>query len=221
MPYLTPDSAPDSADCRALFIPNTLDWLAIVTGALQELTFAYNWEKFGAVTPQEAADRAFTMLNDFIDNGGCNSSSRMIGEIIPYAGSASPQPTLLMCDGQSLLRADYPDLFAAIGTLYGSVDSSHFNIPDLRGRTLIHQGGGYTIATPVGEATHTLTTAEMPAHSHTSPAYPLYSVGNYLTTNLANGGVTNVATSSAGSGEAHNNVQPSMPISYLIVAKAA
>lgn len=219
MPYLTPNTAPDNAVCRALFIPDDLEWIALITGALQELTFTYNWEKYGTITPQQAADRAFTMFNEFIDNGGCNSSSRMIGEIVPYAGSTSPQSTLLMCDGQSLLRADYPELFSVIGTLYGSADATHFNIPDLRGRTLIHQGGGYTIATPVGEATHVLTIAEMPEHSHRYAYNPGAFTASITAVNSSDQNNHTTDTSLVGSGEAHNNVQPSMPISYLIVAK--
>lgn len=222
MPYLTPDVSPGSTLCRAIFIPATDDWIAIVTGALQELTFAYNWEQFGAQTPQNCADRAFEMLSEFIDNEiGC----RVIGEIIPFAGASSPQPSLwLMCNGQSLLRADYPDLFAVIGTAYGSADITHFNIPDLRGRTLIHQGSGYTLANPVGSATHTLTEAEMPAHVH---AYDPVIIGDL---DVEGAGVPqpNAAqivpvitenTYSTGGSGAHNNMQPSMPISYLIVAK--
>lgn len=57
----------------------------------------------------------------------------MTGVVLPYAGSSSPSGWLL-CYGQSLLRSDYPELFANIGTTYGSVDGTHFNLPDLRGR---------------------------------------------------------------------------------------
>lgn len=39
----------------------------------------------------------------------------------------------LECDGSSLLMASYPDLYATIGTTFGSADATHFNIPDLRG----------------------------------------------------------------------------------------
>ena len=40
----------------------------------------------------------------------------------------------LECNGSSLVRATYADLFAIIGTLYGTADGTHFNLPDLRGR---------------------------------------------------------------------------------------
>lgn len=53
------------------------------------------------------------------------------GDII--ASGASSRPGSLLCDGTSYLQSAYPALFAAIGTAYGSADSSHFNVPDLRG----------------------------------------------------------------------------------------
>lgn len=55
-----------------------------------------------------------------------------VGEIKMYAGATAPTGYLL-CDGASLLRASYPDLFALLGTTYGSVDGSHFNVPDFGG----------------------------------------------------------------------------------------
>jgi len=58
------------------------------------------------------------------------------GMVTPYAGSTAPAGWLL-CAGQSLLRADYPNLFAAIGGTYGAVDATHFSLPDMRGRTAV------------------------------------------------------------------------------------
>ncbi len=55
------------------------------------------------------------------------------GAVIPYAGGSAPAGWLL-CDGASLLRTEYSTLFATIGDTYGSVDGTHFNIPDLRSR---------------------------------------------------------------------------------------
>ena len=48
--------------------------------------------------------------------------------------AATSAPTgWLIANGASLLQTDYPALFTAIGTTYGSVDSTHFTLPDLRG----------------------------------------------------------------------------------------
>ena len=106
-----------------------------------------------------------------------------IGAITDFAGSTAPDLWLL-CYGQSLLRADYPALFTAIGTLHGSTDSTNFNVPDCRGRIragLDNMGGSSasrlsvimsstTMGATGGSAQITLTTAQMPQHQHTFSA---------------------------------------------------
>lgn len=67
MPYLTPDEAPETTRCRALLIPDDKEWLALVTGALSELTHDYNFEQFGMATPQEVAQRFIDMLAEYVD----------------------------------------------------------------------------------------------------------------------------------------------------------
>lgn len=59
-----------------------------------------------------------------------------IGTILPFPGTTIPDGYLL-CSGTSLLRTDYPDLFKVIGTTYGSADSTHFNLPNIKGKTII------------------------------------------------------------------------------------
>jgi microcystin-dependent protein len=82
----------------------------------------------------------------------------------------------LLCDGSSLSRTQYADLFDVIGTSFGpgSNPGSTFNLPNCKGKVLGSIGhdtskslsdrdlGDYT-----GSETHTLTTAEMPSHIHT------------------------------------------------------
>lgn len=46
----------------------------------------------------------------------------------------------LACDGASVLRADFPALFDAIGTTYGAVDGDHFNVPDVQERVVAGPG---------------------------------------------------------------------------------
>jgi len=88
-----------------------------------------------------------------------------IGFIAPYAGSSVPTGWLA-CDGSSLLRSSYPTLFTAIGTTYGAVDGTHFNLPDCRNRMVIGAGSTYSLAATGGAASKTLSVAEMPAHTH-------------------------------------------------------
>jgi microcystin-dependent protein len=54
-----------------------------------------------------------------------------------WGGTIASIPTgWLFCNGDNQLRANYPALFAAIGIIYGSMDASHFNIPDFRNQLL-------------------------------------------------------------------------------------
>ena len=178
----------------------------------------------------------------FEDDAGVESVLlREAGMIAPFAG-ASPPTGWLLCDGSSLLRTDYARLFTAIGTTWGSADGTHFNVPDYRGRTLIGAGTGSgltarTIGTQnIGEETHQLTTGELASHSHTisdgghTHTLPGYTQSDgYTAGRLAGGGNTQevtattsssatgiTGTNTAGSGTAHNNMQPSAVVYWII-----
>lgn len=235
MGFLTPNDSPANNTGRAIFIPNDRDWIALVTGALEALTFAGNFTPFGDVTPAEAAARFTTMFDDFCFQVG---TVHMIGELIAYAGSASPDTArYLFCDGASVLRGDYPDLFAVIGTAYGSADSTHFNVPDLRGRSPAGVGTGtgltaVTLGESYGEETHVLTVGELAQHSHSDTGHT-HGEGTAIPT-IINGGLEAPASSATpsvgttgvgyanlgntGSNDAHNTVGPRLGVNYLIVA---
>lgn len=89
------------------------------------------------------------------------------GQIVLSAAINNP-PGTIPCDGRSLSRTDYPELFDAIGTKYGTDSNSTFNIPDLRGRCAIGVSDSYNLGATGGEETVTLTKAMMPAHTHTA-----------------------------------------------------
>lgn len=74
----------------------------------------------------------------------------------------------LLCNGLAISRTTYARLFQSIGTLYGVGNgTTTFNVPDLRDRVPVQVGTVYpTYGATGGEFTHTLTTAELPAHSH-------------------------------------------------------
>ena len=57
------------------------------------------------------------------------------GTVLPYMGSTAPSGWLL-CNGASVSRSTYKDLFSVIGTRCGSISSASFNLPDFRGRFL-------------------------------------------------------------------------------------
>jgi microcystin-dependent protein len=106
----------------------------------------------------------------------------MTGTVLDFAGVTAPDGWL-MCYGQAVSRTTYKNLFDQIGTTFGAGDgSTTFNVPDLRGRICVgkdNMGGtaanrmtsaggvtGTTLGAVGGAETHTLTTAQVPAHTH-------------------------------------------------------
>jgi microcystin-dependent protein len=93
------------------------------------------------------------------------------GSIIQWSSDTAPA-NWLICDGAAVSRNTYSSLFAAIGTTYGVGDgSTTFNIPNLKGKVAVGKDSAQTEFDTLGEAggakTHTLTSGEMPSHTHT------------------------------------------------------
>src|SRR5207302_7432802 len=57
-------------------------------------------------------------------------------------------------------------LFNLIGTTYGGDGQSTFALPDLQSRVPVHVGPGFALAQTGGAEAVTLTTSQIPAHSH-------------------------------------------------------
>lgn len=153
------------------------------------------------------------------------------GVVDIFAGATIPQGWL-ECNGASLLRADYPELYTAIGTTYGSADSTHFTLPNLKGRVVVGQDTGDTsfdvLGETGGEKTHTNSAAEsgMPTHQHALPhgvvGWPDYvsganwnGWGTVSMSKVTQYGNTSDATGVAAS-QGHNNLQPYMALKYII-----
>lgn len=134
------------------------------------------------------------------------------------------------CNGQSLPINQNQALFSLLGTTYGGNGTTSFNLPDLRGRAPVHMGEGYTQGQAGGEATHTLSVHEMPAHSHvvkansvsadsTGPAGKVWapSTANpYTADSSPNTTMSPAAITSTGGSESHENMQPYLVINYVI-----
>lgn len=160
------------------------------------------------------------------------------GTVSAFAGSAAPTGYVL-CDGSEYDQTVQADLFAVVGSTYntGGETANHFRVPDLQGRVVAGMGGSLlsgtdAVADTGGASTHTLTEAEMPSHQHFSfkaasstsnvtsantPASdgPTGTLAEYNIKGV--GGDADVGlTSSSGSGSAHNNVQPTMILNYII-----
>lgn len=157
------------------------------------------------------------------------SSATPVGMLMQYPVLAAP-PGWLPCDGQSYLRTTYPTLAALLGARANIPgDSTRFRVPDLRGRVTVGVDGAQpefdAIGKQGGAKTHTLTTAEMPAHTHRQSynTGAIAAAGGSAVGGMASAGsgaprTAEQSTSSAGGGLAHNNLQPYETVYYLIRA---
>lgn len=229
--WLTPEEIPAGTVCRILRIPDHPNWTAPVTGALLSLAQAWNWEKFGALTPEETADRFAQMLNEYQDAGLSNC---MIGVVFPYA-TTNPPNGALPCDGSNFSREDYPALYAALDPSF-IVDSDNFVTPNLAGRVVVGAGEGsglspYSVGQIGGEENHALTSSENGTHSHVDLGHVhAYQPPGISGLALAPGelpvtlpnivpSVTGSASAniqSSGEGSPHNNLQPYQALKYGI-----
>lgn len=157
----------------------------------------------------------------------------LTGMIIPYGGEEAPEGYLI-CDGESYPRILYPKLSAVLGTTFGG-DEENFNVPDCRNHVLAGVGNKWMLGELRGEFEHTLSVAELASHQHPIDfsqinhahsystiygagtifsGYQAQYAGATLNTSTATFGVG--ASQNTGSGTAHNNVQPSLGINYVI-----
>jgi len=94
-----------------------------------------------------------------------------VGGLMPYAGSTSPEGWLL-CDGSAISRTTYANLFALIGTTYGSGNgTTTFNVPDMRSRMPIGAGAGTgltsrALAATGGAESVVIASGNLPTHVH-------------------------------------------------------
>jgi microcystin-dependent protein len=160
-----------------------------------------------------------------------NIASVPTGSVNMWVTSTAPTGWLL-CQGQAVSRTTYSalwDVFRVGGSTspFGNGDgSTTFNLPDLRGRVPIGAGTGRNVADSANltartlgakisdDESVTLTTDQMPAHTHTSLI--LGSGGGSSGIPVTASANTNTNTGSAGSGQAHNNTQPSTVINFII-----
>jgi microcystin-dependent protein len=92
-----------------------------------------------------------------------------VGEIRMFAGNFAPAGWMF-CEGQLLPISENETLFQLIGTTYGGDGQSTFALPDLRGRLPLHQGtfsgSTFILAENGGSESVTLTTQQIPIHTH-------------------------------------------------------
>lgn len=163
-------------------------------------------------------------------------SEPFIAEIRIFAGNFAPRGWAF-CDGQLLPIAQNTALFSLIGTTYGGDGRTTTALPDLRDRSAMHPGRGTGLTArrlgqKVGAQTVTLSETQIPSHNHTlrgtSNLGTTTTPSNTTTLSNAFGGrvyhttpqnlvpLATSASSTAGGGQAHDNMMPYITLNFII-----
>ncbi len=153
-----------------------------------------------------------------------SKSSLPSGTVTSFAGNNAPKGWLL-CNGETVSRETYKNLFEIIGTIYGNGDgTTTFTLPDMRGKVSVAAGTGAGLTNRVlgavgGEENHSLTINEIPSHTHTYDKQN--GVQNIDAPNAA--GITavdeiisTINSGATGGGAAHNVMQPYIVLNHII-----
>jgi len=155
-------------------------------------------------------------------------SNPYIGEIRMFGGNFAPVGWLL-CQGQLLSISDYDTLFNLIGTTYGGDGVNTFALPNLQSRIPLHQGSSYPLAMMGGVEQVSLTSNQMPVHSHqavannqpgtsASPAGAVWAAWDEqgYSANSPSATMAPAALMPSGGSQPHDNMPPFLTINFII-----
>lgn len=154
-------------------------------------------------------------------------SEPFIGEIKLVSWNFAPRGWAF-CNGQVLPINQYQALFSILGTTYGGDGRTNFALPDFRGRVPLHRGAAANLGQAGGETAHTLTNAEMAAHSHGANAAPAapdqaFPYGNLwaqtssaYSTGTANATMDGAGCAPVGGQQPHPNLPPYLVLNFVI-----
>src|SRR5216683_7420794 len=158
-----------------------------------------------------------------------------VGEIRMFGGTFAPAGWA-MCQGQAMAISENDTLFNLIGTTYGGDGQETFQLPDLQGRCPIHAGQGpgitqnYQLGEEVGVESVTLTTNQIPIHSHafvastsaaasTDPTNQVIAQSSQIhmfTQDVTNKQMNTNALTPFGGSQPHDNMMPYLVITFII-----
>ena len=136
--------------------------------------------------------------------GGVATNYPQPGDLKPIGGSGS-QAGWLLCDGTAYNQAQYTDLFAAIGTAWGTSGPGTFRVPNLKGNFIIGADGTHALGTTGGALSRTITQANLPAYEltvtdpgHDHPGGSTPTTTNTVGTDAGTSTSANTGTASTG-----------------------
>ena len=158
-----------------------------------------------------------------------------VGEIRMFAGNFPPNGWMF-CEGATLAISENETLFNLIGTTYGGDGQTTFNLPNLASRIPIHMGTGpdgttYQIGEAAGVEQVTLTTQQIPNHTHALTASTQTGIENspngrvndqstgailLYVESSADGAMGSNAITPVGGSQPHENTQPFLCINFII-----
>jgi microcystin-dependent protein len=155
-------------------------------------------------------------------------SQPYVGEIRMFGGNFGPAGWML-CQGQTLPISENEVLFQLIGTTYGGDGQETFMLPNLSSRIPVHVGTGYQLGQMAGVETVTLTTSQMPSHTHqplgssgaatgTDPSNAVWAASGdkAYSTASANTTMNAVAMANTGGSQPHDNMPPYLAVNFII-----
>jgi len=159
-------------------------------------------------------------------------SSPFIGEIRMFGGNFAPVGWAF-CDGSLMSISQNDALFNLIGTTYGGDGQSTFALPDLRSRVPMHVGQGFALGQSGGVEQVTLTTNQIPAHSHVpqcdanaggsaDPTGRVWagnsntSINPYAAPGTIDSNMAAAAMGSSGGSQPHDNMIPFLVINFIL-----
>ena len=221
----------------------------IAVGDLQDFLVTYGnpFSPSEILVDGETLTTVLTQLQNSIDSlsgltgSGGSVLDMPLGTVLPIATESVPEGWML-CDGREISIEEYQGLYDLIGTTYGAGDSAFwaqvffpattFNIPDLRGRTIIgandmggeqsdvltlHQASAGQIG---GQELHQLTEDEMPSHSHIHTGNSdeiIFVLPDAPSAQVLDWPFPGSAESSpTGGDQPHNNMQPYMALNCVM-----
>jgi microcystin-dependent protein len=219
--------------CIKIYVPDDDSFLALLASLISLLGNELNYTQIDDVLASKHAQiwRDAYLQTDWLE---CDPVVTIpIGTVLHRASATLPEHWLY-ANGDVQLKSAYPLLFDVLGDTWGDVAALYpeledpelyFLLPDARDTFLtgyMQGGGSPTFASEGGSKTHTLTSAEIPAHSHKMLASASGSSTTHLTFGASAGNDTptgNFGTfDNVGGGSAHNNMPPYVAMNAIIYA---